>query len=138
MTLYFAYGANLNIDNMEYRCPQARRIRNFDLTGYRLVFKGVADIEVAPHNKVQGVLWKITDDCEESLDIYEGYPRLYRKEWFSIEMEDEKVDDVMYYKMNREGYARPSKHYFDCIKQGYIQNSLDTSLLWNTLYECNT
>ena len=42
----------------------------------------------------------------------------------------------MFYKMNREGYARPSQQYFQTIEDGYHQNKLPTDLLWNSLEEC--
>ena len=136
MTLYYAYGANTNLDSMRYRCPKATLLGGFTLPDWRLVFKGVADIEVAPHNKVMGVLWEITPDCEISLDRFEGYPHLYRKEFFPVLMKDKTVVDVMFYKMNREGYARPSQQYFQTIEDGYHQNKLPTDLLWNSLEEC--
>ena len=135
MKLYFAYGANLNINNMSHRCPKAKLVGNLDLPDWRLVFKGVADIEVAPHNKVNGVLWYITEDCERSLDIFEGFPRLYRKETFVVKMQDGTVEDVMFYKMNREGYALPSEGYFNTIKSGYIQNNLPVDNLYTVLSE---
>ena len=135
MKLYFAYGANLNIPNMAYRCPKAVRVGNLELPDYRLVFKGVADIEPAPYNKVCGVLWDITEECEASLDIFEGFPHLYRKEGFTVKMGDGSVEDVMFYTMNREGYALPSEGYFNTIQDGYIQNKLPTEALWNTLEE---
>ena len=135
MKLYFAYGANLNINNMSHRCPKAKLVGNLDLPDWRLVFKGVADIESAPYNKVNGVLWDITEDCEASLDIFEGFPRLYRKEYFVVKMQDGTVADVMFYKMNREGYALPSEGYFNTIKSGYEQNNLPVDNLYNTLSE---
>ena len=135
MKLYFAYGANLNLTNMKHRCPNAKRVCNLDLPDWRLVFKSVADIEPAPYNNVNGVVWEITEECEKSLDIFEGFPRLYRKEYFVVKMPDGSVEDVMFYKMNREGYALPSEGYFNTIKTGYIQNRIPTSGLFNTLSE---
>ena len=79
---YFAYGANTNNENMKYRCPLAINLGKLILPDYRLVFRGVADIEPYAGSSVQGVLWEITEDCEKSLDVYEGYPHLYRKESF--------------------------------------------------------
>jgi len=134
MKLYFAYGANLNLANMSGRCPQAKKLCSLDLPDWRLVFKGVADIEVAPYNTVHGLLWEITDRCEASLDIFEGYPRLYRKEYFTVEIHGE-IHDVMFYKMNREGYSMPSQSYFETIEDGYYQNKLPVASLWNTLDE---
>lgn len=137
--LYFAYGANTNTKNMEYRCPNAQLVGNLVLPDWRLVFKGVADIEHAPHNKVLGVLWDITEDCERALDIFEGYPNLYRKEYFDVKLGEDidgaVIEEVMFYKMNREGYALPTESYFRTIESGYVQNKLDTTLLWDTLAE---
>ena len=80
MKLYFAYGANLNIENMAQRCPSAVAIEPFYLHDYRLMFSGVATIEPALNARVPGALWAITEACEKSLDVFEGYPWLYRKQ----------------------------------------------------------
>ena len=36
--LYFAYGSNMNLDQMEFRCPAAAVKENVRLDGYRLAF----------------------------------------------------------------------------------------------------
>jgi gamma-glutamylcyclotransferase (GGCT)/AIG2-like uncharacterized protein YtfP len=132
--LYFAYGANTNLENMKHRCPNAKLVGTIELPDYRLVFRGVADIEPAAHNVVLGVIWDITDTCEESLDIFEGFPHLYRKENFCVEIgKDKKIEDVMFYTMNRTNYDLPNESYFRCIEDGYIQNGLATDLLYESL-----
>ena len=79
-TYYFAYGSNMNLDQMAYRCPAASVVENVKLEGYRLTFcgrgkgSGVATILPEEGSQVEGVLWKITPECEKSLDFYEGYP----------------------------------------------------------------
>ena len=136
---YFAYGANLNLENMKGRCPNAKKLVKFTLQDYRLVFKGVADIEYYKGASVEGVLWDITDKCEHALDIFEGFPILYRKEYFTIKMTGQlardfgNTADVMFYTMNRNEYGEPMQSYFDCILQGYIANELDTDYLWDAL-----
>ena len=35
---YFAYGSNMNLDQMAYRCPAASVVENVRLEGYRLTF----------------------------------------------------------------------------------------------------
>lgn len=129
--LYFSYGANLNVDNMKFRCPQAERVGNLKLPDFRLVFRGVADIERHNGGSVEGLIWKITDDCENSLDVFEGYPYLYRKEFFVVKMPNGDVEDVMYYKMNKNGYSMPSTGYFNTIYQGYDANGLEKRCLHN-------
>ena len=92
-TLYFAYGSNMNLDQMEYRCPSAQVVGNVRLEDYRLTFcshnpdRGVATILPETGSHVDGVLWKITQDCEISLDHYEGYPYLYGKEAILVKAE---------------------------------------------------
>jgi hypothetical protein len=39
-TYYFAYGSNMNLDQMAYRCPAAFVVENVKLDGYRLTFCG--------------------------------------------------------------------------------------------------
>ena len=37
---YLAYGSNLNLEQMSYRCPDAKCIGTARLLGYELLFKG--------------------------------------------------------------------------------------------------
>ena len=45
MRLYAAYGSNLNKIQMRKRCPRSTPICSMYLQDWRLVFKGVADLE---------------------------------------------------------------------------------------------
>ena len=57
---YFAYGSNLNKKQMSVRCPTAQFIGAAELTGFKLVFRGVLDIEHAHANsKVSGAIFKV-------------------------------------------------------------------------------
>ena len=76
---YIAYGSNLNIEQMAERCPTARVVGTTVLVDYQLVFRRVATIVPRPGAKVPVAIWEIDEECEEALDIYEGYSRLYRK-----------------------------------------------------------
>lgn len=38
--LYFAYGSNINLDQMDMRCPDARVVGTVVLEGYELLFRG--------------------------------------------------------------------------------------------------
>ena len=40
--LYFAYGSNINLDQMAYRCPAAQVVGPVVLEGYELLFCGNA------------------------------------------------------------------------------------------------
>lgn len=77
--LYFAYGSNINLEQMDYRCPDATVVGPVVLENYELLFRrgGFATIEPKKGERVHGLLWSITPECERSLDLYEGYPRFY-------------------------------------------------------------
>ena len=72
---YFAYGSNMNLEQMKYRCPAAEVVENVRLENYRLAFRGrapgngVATVLPEKGSYVEGVLWKITEACEKSLDV---------------------------------------------------------------------
>ncbi len=112
--IYMAYGSNLNLKAMSFRCPKAEFIGAATLPNYRLCFRGVADMEFHEGASCPVGLFKITSQCEKALDRYEGYPSLYGKQYWT-------GDDVSYmaYLMNRDGYARPQQMYYESIKQGY-------------------
>ena len=63
---YFAYGSNMNLEQMKYRCPAAEVVENVRLEDYRLAFRGrapgngVATVLPEKGSCVEGVLWKIT------------------------------------------------------------------------------
>ncbi len=135
--LYYSYGANTNLDNMMGRCPKAKLIGSLVLPDYKLTFRHVADIEQSFGDNVQGVLWDITKQCEQSLDIYEGVASgLYRKEYFPVKAKGE-IEDVMFYKMNSNNYGAPSEGYFNMILQGYFENNLDVEVLYKVKENLN-
>lgn len=85
-TLYFAYGSNINLEQMAHRCPDALLVGPVTLQNYELQFRGSGFATVAPKKDcvVHGLLWKLTPSCEQSLDRYEGYPRHYTKETVTV------------------------------------------------------
>ena len=115
--LYLAYGANLNKRNMAMRCPLATPLCSINLKGYKLAFNNVATIVKSADDSVPIGVWRITDKCEKALDKYEGFPNLYRKEYFDLTKIG--LNQGMVYIMNYAGQAVPNKIYFDTIKQGY-------------------
>ena len=92
---YFAYGSNLNIGQMQWRCKNAVPLGPYTLQGYSLVFRYYADIIPVPDKSVKGGLWEITEEHEVLLDRYEGYPELYGKYY---------EDDIMFYRMCEDAY----------------------------------
>ena len=37
---YLAYGSNLNVEQMQFRCPDARIVGTAEIPNYQLLFKG--------------------------------------------------------------------------------------------------
>jgi hypothetical protein len=123
--LYFAYGSNLNMRQMRWRCPKAQPVGKFKLNGVRLVFRGVADVADEPGASCWGGLWLITPECEVALDRYEGFrpddPEhgMYRKVTFPLRKPWEGFTEGMFYQMNSTGIMPPSISYLRCIEEGY-------------------
>lgn len=139
--LYFAYGSNLHLTQMEQRCPNARPFSAFSLPNARLVFRGVADIIPADGVNVAGGLWWITEECERALDRYEGCrpdgSGLYFKATFKIKLNrldgTPEARDVLVYRMNSNRLAMPSNWYLDTIREGYGHFQLPTESLEEAL-----
>ena len=132
-TLYFAYGSNINLNQMEYRCPDASVVGPVVLEGWELLFRrgGFATIAPKEGKTVQGLLWSITPSCERSLDRYEGYPRFYDKKMVTVRDSEGRSLSVMAYIMDdrfREPML-PTESYYNGILEGYQQNGLPVSAL---------
>ena len=139
--LYVAYGSNMKIEQMQHRCPTAKMVTSMFLDGYRLRFMGgqysaVATIEPSPDDLVPVTIWEIYPEDERNLDIYEGWPHLYRKETLKLKL-GKKTLPASVYIMNGEkySYGNPSKSYFDTIREGYISAGFDPKLLHQAVAE---
>ena len=126
--LYIAYGSNINLEQMAYRCPNSKIVSKEMLKGYELEFRGVATIVPNDKSEVPILIWEIDGRDEHSLDKYEGFPNYYRKELFEIDVNGEKKE-CMAYLMNSGHISPPMSYYYNVIKQGYEANDMDTSYL---------
>ena len=131
MKYYIAYGSNLNLSDMKISCKGAKFYKTGILKDYQLVFRYFATIEKKLGATTPVGIFSIDNKAEDSLDYYEGYPILYRKENVDVELEDGSVIPCMVYIMEEEnyGYTLPSKSYYETIKKGYNDVGLDTSYL---------
>lgn len=82
---YFAYGSNLDADQMRERCPSSRPLERARLDDHRLDFThwsrrwqgGAADVVREPGAIVWGVVYRLYVDDLERLDRFEGgYARI--------------------------------------------------------------
>ena len=123
MKYYLAYGSNLNIEQMKHRCPDAKRVGSAELHGYRLAFRGhrmgVLTIEPDSESSIPVGIWTISDDDEISLDFYEGFPRLYRKEIFTVQLNGETIEAIIYIMNEGRPISAPSDYYLEAVSTGY-------------------
>ena len=81
---YIAYGSNLNVRQMRHRCPGALVVGTGFIKDYELLFKGsktgsYLTIEEKTGGSVPVAIWKVNEEHEQALDVYEGYPTFYYK-----------------------------------------------------------
>ena len=130
--LYFAYGSNLHHFQMKKRCKDSIFLRKMDLKGFKLTFRSkyrAADIEPKKNSKVPGALFEISKSDEKKLDIYEDFPILYKKYYFSYYGKK-----VMTYTMNKKTFFTfPTERYLNIIKRGYKDCNLDKEYLKRAL-----
>ena len=83
---YFAYGSNLNHFQMKRRCKDSFYLKKINLKDFKLTFRSkyrAADIEPKKNSIVPGGLFEISKSDEKKLDVYEDFPILYKKYYFS-------------------------------------------------------
>lgn len=137
---YVAYGSNLNLKQMARRCPTAEVVKAAFLHNWRLMFRGkgaaVATIEEHKGSKAPILIWRLQPSDEHNLDIYEGYPHLYRKEMLKVTVNEKRIN-AMVYIMNESlhPYGTPSRSYFDTIRQGYENSGFDTKILRHAILD---
>jgi len=127
MPLYFAYGSNLDVPQMQHRCAEAvRLVTPGCLRGYALAFNeyssswggGVADVVVAPQQEVWGLVYDVSLAGLERLDVYEGYPHLYTRFQGAIETSRRMLTDVWIYTVvHKQGFIPPSQAYLGILQR---------------------
>lgn len=132
--LYVAYGSNLNIRQMQHRCPTAKLYGTGTVSDYELQFKGqpnCAFATIAPQegSEVPVAVWEIQSQDERSLDRYEGYPSHYFKQNIPVQLDGEEVDAMVYIMNLKMKFGMPSPYYYQTVLEGYHDCVLDTEVL---------
>lgn len=129
---YFAYGSNLDLVGMARRVPNATRGPAALLPDWKLVFRGVADVERAEGEYVPGAVWYLDPEGIENLDRYEGYPSMYGREWVTVLTETGQPQRAIVYVMTDQSHGTmmvPSGYYLSVIEDGYDAFGLDRNVL---------
>lgn len=132
--LYIAYGSNLNLPQMKYRCPTAQPVGTAEIINHELLFRGsktgaYATIEACEGSSVPVLLWKVKEKDETALDRYEGYPRFYEKELMELKLNGEMVSAFVYVMTEGHCLGMPSDSYLKVIEEGYKTAGFDTEAL---------
>ena len=130
--LYFAYGSNLNHFQMKRRCKDSIFLKKINLKDFILTFRSkyrAADIEKKKNSIVLGALFEISRSDEKKLDVYEDFPILYKKYYFSYY--GKKV--MTYTMVKKTPFRFPTTKYLNVVKQGYKDCRLDQKYLKKVL-----
>lgn len=131
--LYIAYGSNINLEQMAYRCPNSDIVGTSIIKGYELQFKGFATIAENENAETPVLVWLVPQQDEKRLDRYEGYPNLYRKENLEVKIGGESCEAMVYIMNGDRPLHMPSLEYYNCIELGYLKNGMDTDCLVQAL-----
>ena len=135
MKYYLAYGSNLNREQMDGRCPGAVPVGRAVIEGYRLSFRRrYLTIEPEEGCSVTAGVYCISEENERALDRYEGYPRLYFKEYMTVpfmgydasgEHFDGKISAMVYIMNAGFPVQGPTEQYLEVCRTGYRDFGLD-------------
>ena len=131
-TYYFAYGSNMDIDQFLRRCPEARFFQTTKLYGYQfnLDSKGAATMHKNCDSFVQGVVWLITENDEETLDRYEGVrSECYEKKHINIPIKGGTVSALTYLSLRGAFDCKSRAGYMDKIIKAAEDLGFDESYL---------
>lgn len=142
---YLAYGSNLSLLQMSFRCPNAIPVGTATLKDYELLFKGSSTGNYLTVEKQEGslvplVVWEISEDDEKSLDVYEGFPEFYYKEEMEVEVKPFlgentiNVGAIIYIMHEDRLKGLPSQRYYDIVKEGYERFGFDVNTLNHAVF----
>lgn len=132
--LYVAYGSNLNMLQMKYRCPTATLQGTGVIEDYELQFKGnpqsaFATIAPKADASVPVAVWALKSWDERALDRYEGYPSHYFKRDIPVQMDGREITAMVYIMDLKREFGLPSRSYYQTVLDGYHDCGLDVSVL---------
>lgn len=131
--LYFDYASNMDEGELKGFVSKhggdPRGISNPRyalLRDWRLIFNflsprrkaGTGNIEPAIGEQVEGVLWDVTDNLIQYIDLKEGHPRQYHRIWIAVEVQDLTLQNVLTYEVvpeQRREFCPPFRAYLQLM-----------------------
>ncbi|KAJ8473572.1 hypothetical protein ONZ45_g10048 [Pleurotus djamor] len=145
--LYFGYGSNMWLDQMHRRCPDSPYAGIAILKDWRWFIndRGYANVIPSPGDVVYGLVFRLSQSDERSLDVYEGVPESYIKKMLSVEYMahpreplpvSETIDALVYVDEIRQHDDKPVHEYIyrmnmaigDAVKEGVPQEYVEKYL----------
>ena len=144
---YLAYGSNLNVAQMRWRCPDARALGTATIEDYRLLFKGsktgsYLTIEAQEGAQVPVAVWEVSDEDEKRLDRYEGFPTFYYKKeleltFIGIKTGKKRKRKCFVYIMHEDRpIGVPSRSYVETCIEGYRDFGFNPKYLKDAYEAC--
>ncbi|KAF4576681.1 hypothetical protein EYR40_000929 [Pleurotus pulmonarius] len=142
--LYFGYGSNMWLEQMQRRCPNSPYVGIAVLEGWRWMIneRGYANVVPSAEDHVYGLVYKLSEEDEKSLDIYEGVPSDYVKKFMAVNQSGipslliKEFDALVYVDEIRLDDDLPRTEYIyrmnmaigDALKEGVPAEYIDKSL----------
>ena len=144
---YLAYGSNLNVAQMRWRCPDARALGTATIEDYRLLFKGsktgsYLTIEAQEGAQVPVAVWEVSEEDENRLDRYEGFPTFYYKKeldltFTGIKTGKKRKRKCFVYIMHEDRpIGIPSRSYVETCIEGYRDFGFNLKYLKDAYEAC--
>lgn len=124
MRYAIAYGRNLDLKRMAEKCPHCVLAGKAMLKDWQISFKRYITLEKCIGATVPVGVWKIDDKAEAELDVIEGWPTLYRKEYVEFEFNGKKQSALVYL-INDTHPKYPDKKYLERLLIGYKDFNFD-------------
>ncbi len=151
MTLYFAFGSNMDFSQMSARCPSARIVGPGEFQNHELVFPhfsvvrqcAVAGYRPAAGRSVWGVVYDVADPDLAHLDTFEGFDpardaalNKYNRVRIGVACNSGALDCMTYRATPHDAPGLTSRHYLGQLISGARFHRLPTPYIaWLERFE---
>lgn len=133
--LYFSFGSFLDSETLRKHASSAKFVARATLPDHEVQFNflsktysgGVTGVEPAPGKKALGIIYDVTSEEMEKLDIVEGVPTgIYYRETVTVVDEDGNEHRAETYRTtDPKGPFTPTRRYLDLMIKGAREHGLD-------------